>query len=121
MVLSDYAKGALTRELCERVIRAARHAGVPVLADPKTPDLSKYSGATVVCPNLQELSLATGVPPHEMEALLRQGRRSGASTTCEYLAVTMSEQGIRLLSERASTIRRRGRARCSTSPARAIR
>ncbi len=61
VVLSDYDKGALTRELCAAVIRAARSAGVPVLADPKTPDLSKYSGATTVCPNLGELALATGV------------------------------------------------------------
>src|SRR6195952_5335544 len=38
VVLSDYAKGALSGELCERVIRAARAGGVPVLADPKSPD-----------------------------------------------------------------------------------
>ena len=61
VILSDYAKGALTDGVCEAVIRAARAAGVPVLADPKTPDFSKYSGATTVCPNLGELSLATGV------------------------------------------------------------
>ncbi len=73
VVLSDYAKGALSGELCERVIRAARRAGVPVLVDPKTPDLSKYSGATVVCPNLHELSLATGVAAHEVDALLKAG------------------------------------------------
>ncbi len=65
VVLSDYAKGVLTAPLCERLIRAARHAGVPVLVDPKTPDLSKYSEATVVCPNLQELSLATAAPAQE--------------------------------------------------------
>ena len=64
VVLSDYAKGALTAELCEAVIRAARTAGIPVLADPKTPDFGKYSGATMVCPNLQELAVATGVRAH---------------------------------------------------------
>ncbi len=99
VVLSDYAKGALTRELCERVIRVARYAGVPVLADPKTPDLSKYSGATVVCPNLQELSVATGVSPYETEALLRKGQAQRREHDLKFLAVTMSERGIRLLSE----------------------
>lgn len=99
VVLSDYAKGALTRDLCERVIRTARYAGVPVLADPKTPDLSKYSGATVVCPNLQELSLATGVSAYETEALLRKGQAQRREHDLRYLAVTMSERGIRLLSE----------------------
>ncbi len=36
VILSDYAKGALSRVLCESVIRAARAKGIPVLADPKT-------------------------------------------------------------------------------------
>jgi len=62
VILSDYAKGALTTGVCEAVIRAARAAGVPVIVDPKTPDFSKYSGATSVCPNLVELALATGTP-----------------------------------------------------------
>jgi D-beta-D-heptose 7-phosphate kinase/D-beta-D-heptose 1-phosphate adenosyltransferase len=98
VVLSDYAKGALTEEICEAVIRAARSAGVPVLADPKTPDFSKYSGATMVCPNLSELSAATGVAAQEMEALLAAGERQRDEHELTYLTVTMSEQGIHVLS-----------------------
>jgi D-beta-D-heptose 7-phosphate kinase / D-beta-D-heptose 1-phosphate adenosyltransferase len=99
VVLSDYAKGALTREVCDRVIRAARYAGVPVLVDPKTPDLSKYSGATVVCPNLHELRVATGGEGEDLDALLRAGEVQRREHDLRYLAVTMSERGIRLLSE----------------------
>ena len=98
VVLSDYAKGALTVELCEAVIRAARAAGVPVLVDPKTPDLSKYSGATMVCPNLSELSAATGESAQDMQALLEAGERQRCEHELTYLTVTMSEQGIHLLS-----------------------
>jgi D-beta-D-heptose 7-phosphate kinase/D-beta-D-heptose 1-phosphate adenosyltransferase len=97
VVLSDYAKGALTRALCEATIREARRLGVPVLVDPKTPDLSKYSGATMVCPNLHELSLATGVAAQEMEALLRAGEAQRVEHELQYLCVTMSEKGIRVL------------------------
>ena len=97
LVLSDYAKGALTTELCERVIRAARHAGVLVLADPKSPDFSKYSGATAVCPNLHELSVATGVSAFDQPALLAAGEQLRAEHELKYLAVTMSEKGIRVL------------------------
>ncbi len=102
VVLSDYAKGALTRELCEAVIRAARTVGIPVLADPKTPDFAKYSGATVVCPNLQELAVATGVAAHELEALLEAGELQRQEHELKYLCVTMSEKGIRVLSEGGS-------------------
>jgi D-beta-D-heptose 7-phosphate kinase/D-beta-D-heptose 1-phosphate adenosyltransferase len=99
IILSDYAKGALSRELCEAVIRRARTLGVPVLADPKTPDLSKYSGATMVCPNLSELSAATGVPASEMDVMLRAGEAQRREHELQYLCVTMSERGIRVLRE----------------------
>ena len=99
VVLSDYAKGALTPELCEAVIRAARAKGVPVLADPKTPDFSKYSGATMVCPNLNELSIATGVAAHELDALLVGGEVQRKEHELRFLCVTMSEKGIRVLSD----------------------
>jgi D-beta-D-heptose 7-phosphate kinase/D-beta-D-heptose 1-phosphate adenosyltransferase len=94
VVLSDYAKGVLTREVCEAVIRAARTAGVPVLVDPKTKDFSKYSGATTVCPNLSELSLATGVPARHTEELLKAARQQLVEHDFRYLTVTMSEKGI---------------------------
>jgi D-beta-D-heptose 7-phosphate kinase/D-beta-D-heptose 1-phosphate adenosyltransferase len=107
VVLSDYAKGAVTAELCEAVIRAARRTGLPVLVDPKTPDLSKYSGATMVCPNLHELALATGlastgVAAHDLDALLAAGEAQRLEHELQHLCVTMSEKGIRVLSEGAT-------------------
>ena len=97
VILSDYAKGALSAALCEAVIRAARTTGVPVLADPKTPDFSKYSGATTVCPNLGELSLATGVPVHRVDELLAAAEKLVAEHDLQFLTVTMSEKGISVL------------------------
>jgi D-beta-D-heptose 7-phosphate kinase/D-beta-D-heptose 1-phosphate adenosyltransferase len=97
VILSDYAKGALSRPLCEAVIRAARAAGIPVLADPKTPDFSKYSGATTVSPNLGELSLATGIPAHQTEEIMAAGQALVAEHDFKFLTVTMSEKGINVL------------------------
>ena len=111
VVLSDYAKGALTAALCERVIRAARVAGIPVLADPKTPDFSKYSGATTVCPNLGELAAATGVAAHRTEELLAAGRRLLAEHDFKSLVVTMSEKGISLLRADGTVFYSKARAR----------
>jgi D-beta-D-heptose 7-phosphate kinase / D-beta-D-heptose 1-phosphate adenosyltransferase len=97
VILSDYAKGALSRTLCEAVIRAARSAGIPVLADPKTPDFSKYTGATTVCPNLGELSVATGIAAHNTEELLVAGQALIGEHDFKFLTVTMSEKGISVL------------------------
>jgi D-beta-D-heptose 7-phosphate kinase/D-beta-D-heptose 1-phosphate adenosyltransferase len=115
VVLSDYAKGALNAELCETAIRAARRASVPVLVDPKTPDFSKYSGATMVCPNLQELAAATGVEAtgvaaDDLDALLAAGEAHRVEHDLKYLCVTMSEKGIRVLSD-AGTYHSPARAR----------
>lgn len=97
VILSDYAKGALTDSLCRAVIDAARAKGIPVLVDPKTRDLTKYSGATTISPNLHELSMATGVSVHQTDALLQAGRDLLRSLQMDYLTVTMSEKGIRVL------------------------
>ncbi len=115
VVLSDYAKGVLNAELCETAIRAARRASVPVLVDPKTPDFSKYSGATMVCPNLQELEAATGVEAtgvaaNDLETLLAAGEVHRVEHDLKYLCVTMSEKGIRVLSD-AGTYHSPARAR----------
>jgi len=59
VVLSDYAKGALTPRVIRQVIEAARKAGIPIIVDPKAADYSIYRGATVIKPNRKELSEAT--------------------------------------------------------------
>ncbi|MHB8304309.1 MAG: D-glycero-beta-D-manno-heptose-7-phosphate kinase [Acidobacteriaceae bacterium] len=97
VVLSDYAKGCLPERVCQYVIGEARTRGVPVLVDPKGRDLSKYRGATTICPNLQELSTSTGVPAQDIGALMDAGRALIAPLALDYLTVTMSEHGIRIL------------------------
>ncbi len=97
VVLSDYAKGALTRSLCRSVIEAARAHGIPVLVDPKSADFSLYTGATTACPNLHELSVATGVPAHRTDEILAAGRLLAERSGIEFLTVTRSEQGITVL------------------------
>lgn len=52
VVLSDYAKGFLTPELCQAVMIR----GVPVVVDPKGSDWSKYEAALALCPNSKELT-----------------------------------------------------------------
>ncbi len=97
VILSDYAKGVLTPELCRSVIHLARSHNIPVFADPKTPDFSKYSGATTVCPNLNELALATRIPVQQTADLLAAGQALATDFDLQFLTVTMSEKGIAIL------------------------
>ena len=97
IILSDYAKGALRPQLCQAVIARARERKIPVLVDPKGQDFSRYAGATTICPNLQELSVATGVAIRNLPELLAAGRAMVSQLGIDYLTVTMSEKGIRIL------------------------
>jgi D-beta-D-heptose 7-phosphate kinase / D-beta-D-heptose 1-phosphate adenosyltransferase len=97
VVLSDYAKGALSAELCQAVIARARERRIPVLVDPKGRDFSKYAGATTICPNLQELGLATGISSSHLAELLAAAQKLVTQLSIDYMTVTMSEKGIRIL------------------------
>jgi D-beta-D-heptose 7-phosphate kinase / D-beta-D-heptose 1-phosphate adenosyltransferase len=97
VVLSDYAKGALSAQLCQAVIALAKKRGVPVLVDPKDRDFRKYAGATTICPNLHELGLVTGIASRNVAELLAAGQRLVGQLGIEYMTVTMSEKGIRIL------------------------
>jgi D-beta-D-heptose 7-phosphate kinase / D-beta-D-heptose 1-phosphate adenosyltransferase len=97
VILSDYAKGALSPQLCSAVIALARERRIPVLVDPKDRDFRKYAGATTICPNLRELGLVTGISSRNLEELLAAAQHLVRELGVEYLTVTMSEKGIRIL------------------------
>jgi D-beta-D-heptose 7-phosphate kinase/D-beta-D-heptose 1-phosphate adenosyltransferase len=97
VILSDYAKGTLSLDLCQSVIKGARERGIPLLVDPKAKAFGKYTGATTICPNLSEFLLATGTDRTNMDDLIAAGQRLLRETRIEFLTVTMSEKGILLL------------------------
>ncbi len=111
VILSDYAKGTLTEDLCRAVIDAARARGIPVFVDPKARDLSRYAGATTICPNLNELSLATGIPAHDVDGLLAGARGLLAPLGIDFLTVTMSERGIRVVQPGGADLHSAAKAR----------
>ena len=61
IVLSDYAKGVLVPALIQRVVAIAKARRIPVVVDPKSPDVSRYEGATVLTPNASEAAMIVGV------------------------------------------------------------
>ncbi|MBT3172301.1 MAG: bifunctional heptose 7-phosphate kinase/heptose 1-phosphate adenyltransferase, partial [Rhodospirillaceae bacterium] len=60
LVISDYAKGILTDDLCQALIKRARAENKPVVVDPKGENYAGYRGASIITPNRRELGAATG-------------------------------------------------------------
>ena len=94
VVLSDYAKGTLTEEVCQAVISEARRKEIPVLVDPKNQSFSRYRGATVICPNRKELAAVTGEPALDLELLGDRTRALVSQLDVEIMAVTLGDRGI---------------------------
>jgi D-beta-D-heptose 7-phosphate kinase/D-beta-D-heptose 1-phosphate adenosyltransferase len=97
VVLSDYAKGVLTPEVCQTIIQAARGLRIPVLVDPKSDDFTRYRGATTICPNLGELAAAVHIEGRELKSLLDAAEGLVQELGIEFLIATLGENGIALV------------------------
>ena len=97
LVISDYAKGAITPDVCRALIPAARGRGIPVLVDPKSQDFTRYRGATTICPNLAEFARAVHREAENLDELLSAAEDMVGSLDIEFMITTMSEKGIALV------------------------
>ncbi len=95
VLISDYQKGLLTRGFLRRLIEGA--GSVPVLIDPgRTPDYSIYRGASLICPNRYETSLATNLPCQRVEESGPAARKLIREHGIGAVAVTLDRDGIYL-------------------------
>ena len=96
VVLSDYAKGCLTDTLISQTIRLAREAGKTVIVDPKSRDLTKYNGATLLTPNLAETLAAAGIDKGGEDRADEAAATILSRTDTGSLLVTLGEHGMKL-------------------------
>ena len=75
VILSDYAKGALSDAVLASRAGAGLALGRMVIADPKRGDFAAYRGATVLTPNEHEVRQATHIEAADDAEADRAGRR----------------------------------------------
>jgi len=98
VIISDYGKGVCTPEICQFTINEARTKKIPVIVDPKGTDWGKYRGATMITPNVNELSAVAGyIIPNDDLPIEKIGREILAKYELENLLVTRSEKGMSLI------------------------
>ncbi len=101
LLLSDYAKGTLSDP--QTLIALARAQNKPVLIDPKGEDFTRYRGATLLTPNLQELERIVGVCGNDA-ILIDKGQRLRHELGLAALLVTLGERGMLLLRDAAGAL-----------------
>ena len=97
LVLSDYAKGALTPRVIRAVIDAANDRGRPIVVDPKGRDYSIYRGATVITPNRQELADVTRSLARTDDEITEAAVKLCEALAARAVLVTRSEAGMTLV------------------------
>lgn len=102
VVLSDYGKGVLTHQLCRTLIETARSFKIPIVTDPKSNDLSRYHGTTLIKPNLKEgrellrswdATLSLHHFDEEVDAICETIARQSAA---QGVVLSLSEHGVAL-------------------------
>lgn len=97
VVISDYMKGLLDKDFCQAVIGMARNAGIEVFVDVKDSDASKYRGATLVKPNLNELKLLTSMPVDTYGEILAASKALLGVCNSDYVLSTLGSKGMLLV------------------------
>lgn len=98
VVISDYNKGVCTYELCTEIIKICSQKNKTVIVDPKGTQWEKYRGATIITPNLKELSrlINTKLKNSNIEI---EDKCKGVCDKfgIQYLLLTRSENGMTLI------------------------
>ena len=102
VVVSDYDKGVVNRQLLSEALPAAQKAGIPVLLDPKVYQADYYQPITLITPNQREAELITGVSIDDDRQLEVAGRQLLERFQCPYALITRGEEGMSLFSREGS-------------------
>lgn len=94
VILSDYGKGLLTKELIRNIIRKAKEKKRFIIVDPKVKNFFFYKGVNVLTPNTNEASEASGISIVDEYSLREAGKKLLKRLACESLVITRGEEGM---------------------------
>jgi len=105
VIFSDYNKGLFAPELTQRMIGIANEHQKKVVIDPKGLNYGKYKGAYIIKPNRKELAEASKTEKINNITELRNAAKTiFEQTNTTYLIVTLSEEGMAIVTERSSKL-----------------
>lgn len=101
VILSDYNKGVLNEDICQYAIQQAKKHHKLVIIDPKGDDFSKYKGASIITPNMQEFRHMAHLPNQDEATITEYAQKTIRDYDVQYLLVTRSEKGMSLYQEKS--------------------
>jgi D-glycero-beta-D-manno-heptose-7-phosphate kinase len=96
IIVSDYAKGVITREFLDELRHLTSGSRVPVVVDPKVQHADFYRSFTMVTPNNHEASQMSGIEIRNENTLIRAGKSLLQQLECESVLITRGKEGMSL-------------------------
>jgi D-beta-D-heptose 7-phosphate kinase/D-beta-D-heptose 1-phosphate adenosyltransferase len=96
VIVSDYGKGSVDVGLLDALSARAARQPFLWLVDPKRPNFSRYCGASLVKPNVEEASAASGVEIRDLRSLCDAGRRLLEIWDTQAVLISRGEEGMSL-------------------------
>lgn len=99
ILLSDYSKGFLSLEVCQKLIKMGEKHGIPVLVDVKDKQVDKYKGAFLLKPNRMELAGLTDCKTETIEQCIEASIKLCRSAESKFVLSTLGADGMVLVNE----------------------
>jgi rfaE bifunctional protein kinase chain/domain len=93
IILEDYNKGVLTKNLIKEIIGIANQYNKIVTVDPKFKNFFEYQNVTLMKPNKKETEDALGISIEDDNDLIKAGTELLEKLKAKYVLITLSEQG----------------------------
>jgi D-beta-D-heptose 7-phosphate kinase / D-beta-D-heptose 1-phosphate adenosyltransferase len=106
ILCSDYRKGVLTERVLDSIYSTSREGHIVSLVAPKDSNSNRYRGASILMPNVKELSQLVGMPSDGSGWLNASAVDLTAKLGLEALLVTRGSQGMSLFEHVESGLRR---------------
>lgn len=97
IVIEDYNKGVITKQLIREVVESAKKNRILVTVDPKFNNFFEYKNVSVFKPNKKELEEAIGKKLTTQEELIAAGRETLQRLNADSVLLTRGENGMTLI------------------------
>lgn len=99
IIVSDYGKGMVSQELMTALKKIAGKHSLPIVVDPKPPNIKWYDHVTLITPNHLEAETVVGKKIESKEDLLWAGKHLLEKTKCDSVLITRGQEGMTLFSK----------------------
>jgi D-beta-D-heptose 7-phosphate kinase/D-beta-D-heptose 1-phosphate adenosyltransferase len=103
VIISDYRKGVVSRELIHGILKSAKAQNKLLAVDPKVGHFHYYKGVSLITPNIMEASQGSGVEIRDEASLIKAGRTLMRKLSCGAVLVTRGEEGMSLFEKERIT------------------